>query len=169
MVEMELVLEKQKTKVGPSDVVDFNFDRAAGRLGMTESEKRLLKEPFREVKVKVPVRMDDGSLAIFQGYRVQHNGARGPFKGGIRYSPEVNEAEVRALAQAMTWKTALLEIPFGGAKGGVNCDPLKLSQAELERLTRKFTAQIRHVLGPIARHPGTRHGHESPDNGLDSG
>ena len=133
----------------PTAIVDFNFDRAAQDLGMGEQERRLLKEPFREVKVKVPVRMDDGSLQIFQGFRVQHNGARGPFKGGIRYNPRVDEAEIRALAEVMTWKTALVNIPFGGAKGGVNCDPLELSMGELERLTRRFIAQIRHVLGPM--------------------
>ena len=133
----------------PTAIVDYNFDRAAQDLGMGEQERRLLKEPFREVKVKVPVRMDDGSLQIFQGFRVQHNGARGPFKGGIRYTPRVNEAEIRALAEVMTWKTALVNIPFGGAKGGVNCDPSELSTGELERLTRKFIAQIRHVLGPM--------------------
>ncbi|MBS1842088.1 MAG: glutamate dehydrogenase [Acidobacteria bacterium] len=133
----------------PREIVDYNFDVAARSLGLSESQKGLLKEPFREIKVKLPVRMDDGTVRIFQGYRVQHNGARGPFKGGIRYSPDVNEHEVRALAEAMTWKTALANIPFGGAKGGVNCDPLRLSQGELERLTRKFIANIRHVLGPM--------------------
>ena len=135
-----LTMEKYKASRAPNpkEVVDYNFDRAAQDLGMGEHERRLLKEPFREVKVKVPLRMDDGSLQIFQGFRVQHNGARGPFKGGIRYSPHVNEAEVRALAEVMTWKTAPVNIPFGGAKGGVNCDPLELSKGELERLTRKF-------------------------------
>jgi glutamate dehydrogenase (NAD(P)+) len=135
--------------MNPQAIVDYNFDRAARHLGLNASQRRLLKEPFREVSVKVPVRMDDGTLEIFRGYRVQHNGARGPFKGGIRYSPDVNEDEVRALAEAMTWKTALADIPFGGAKGGVNCDPLRLSKAELERVTRKFIAHIRHVLGPM--------------------
>ena len=151
MLNAELIAGTQERvdQVSPNEVVDYNFERAAQDLGMSEQQRRLLKEPFREVKVKVPVRMDDGSLQIFQGFRVQHNGARGPFKGGIRYSPQVNEAEVRALAEVMTWKTALVNIPFGGAKGGVNCDPLLLSQGELERLTRKFTAQIRHVLGPM--------------------
>lgn len=136
-------------EMNPQAIVDYNFDRAARHLGLNASQQRLLKEPFREVSVKVPVRMDDGTLEIFRGYRVQHNGARGPFKGGIRFSPDVNEDEVRALAKAMTWKTALADIPFGGAKGGVNCDPLRLSKAELERVTRKFIANIRHVLGPM--------------------
>jgi glutamate dehydrogenase (NAD(P)+) len=140
---------QEAREMNPQAIVDYNFDRAARHLGLNASQRRLLKEPFREVSVKVPVRMDDGTLEIFRGYRVQHNGARGPFKGGIRYSPDVNEDEVRALAEAMTWKTALADIPFGGAKGGVNCDPLRLSKAELERVTRKFIAHIRHVLGPM--------------------
>jgi glutamate dehydrogenase (NAD(P)+) len=140
---------QEAREMNPQAIVDYNFDRAARHLGLNASQRRLLKEPFREVSVKVPVRMDDGTLEIFRGYRVQHNGARGPFKGGIRYSPDVNEDEVRALAEAMTWKTALADIPFGGAKGGVNCDPLRLSNAELERVTRKFIANIRHILGPM--------------------
>jgi glutamate dehydrogenase (NAD(P)+) len=140
---------QEAREMNPQAIVDYNFDRAARHLGLNASQRRLLKEPFREVSVKVPVRMDDGTLEIFRGYRVQHNGARGPFKGGIRFSPDVNEDEVRALAEAMTWKTALADIPFGGAKGGVNCDPLRLSKAELERVTRKFIANIRHVLGPM--------------------
>ena len=140
---------QEAREMNPQAIVDYNFDRAARHLGLNASQRRLLKEPFREVSVKVPVRMDDGTLEIFRGYRVQHNGARGPFKGGIRYSPDVNEDEVRALAEAMTWKTALADIPFGGAKGGVNCDPLRLSKTELERVTRKFIAHIRHVLGPM--------------------
>jgi glutamate dehydrogenase (NAD(P)+) len=151
MIGTALIAEKEQTRRAPNprEIVDYNFDVAARSLGLGESQKRLLKQPFREVKVKVPVRMDDGTVEIFQGYRVQHNGARGPFKGGIRYSPQVDEAEVRALAEAMTWKTALANIPFGGAKGGVNCDPSRLSHGELERLTRKFIAHIRHVLGPM--------------------
>jgi glutamate dehydrogenase (NAD(P)+) len=92
--------------------------------------------------------MDDGSLEVFQGYRVQHNGARGPAKGGIRYHPAVDQEEMRALAEAMTWKTALVNVPFGGAKGGIACDPTRMSKAELERLTRKFIARIHRLLGP---------------------
>jgi glutamate dehydrogenase (NAD(P)+) len=130
-------------------IVDRNFDLAAGRLGLGPEERRLLKRPFREVRVEVPIRMDDGSLRVFAGYRVHHNGARGPAKGGIRYSPHVDADEVRALAEAMTWKTALVNVPFGGAKGGVNCDPLELSRAELERVTRKFISRIHHLMGPM--------------------
>ncbi|MBI3079032.1 MAG: glutamate dehydrogenase [Deltaproteobacteria bacterium] len=123
------------------------FERAASRLGLDEEMRLLLKTPFREIRVRVPVRMDDGSTRIFVGYRVQHNGARGPLKGGIRYHPDVDPDEVRALAMLMTWKTALVDIPFGGAKGGIACDPLTMSRGELERLTRKFTSRIDIVLG----------------------
>jgi len=134
--------------INPSEIVDRNFELAAERLGLNSEEKLLLTIPFREVKVQVPVRMDDGTFKVFIGYRVQHNAARGPAKGGIRYHPAIDESEMEALAEAMTWKTALVNVPFGGAKGGVNCDPLRMSQAELERLTRKFVARIHHLLGP---------------------
>ena len=136
------------SEINPSEVVGRNFELAAGRLGLSLEQRVLLKTPFREIRVEVPVRRDDGSLAIFAGYRVQHNGARGPAKGGIRYHPSVNENEIRALAEAMTWKTALVNIPFGGAKGGVNCDPSEMSKGELERLTRKFVSRIHRLLGP---------------------
>lgn len=136
------------TVANPREIVDRNFDLAAESLGLSKEEKILLKTPFREMKVEVPVRMEDGSLKIFVGYRIQHDSARGPAKGGIRYHPAVDEDEMRALAEAMTWKTALVNTPFGGAKGGVNCDPLKMSQAEVERVTRKFIARIHHILGP---------------------
>ncbi|HRJ78218.1 MAG TPA: Glu/Leu/Phe/Val dehydrogenase dimerization domain-containing protein [Planctomycetota bacterium] len=122
--------------------------------------RSILKTPFREVTVAVPVRMDSGKIHVYAGYRVQHNGARGPWKGGIRYHPEVDLDEVRALASLMTWKTALLDVPFGGAKGGVSCDPMNMSQIELERLTRKFTARISIVLGPQRDVP-------APDMGTD--
>lgn len=133
---------------GPIEIVDRNFAVAAERLKLSQEQRLLLKTPFREVKVEVPVRMDDGSLRVFAGHRVQHSGARGPAKGGIRFHPAVDEAEVRALAEAMTWKTALVNVPFGGAKGGVNCDPLQMSPAEVERVTRKFIGRIHHLLGP---------------------
>ncbi len=132
----------------PCEILDRNFQLAADRLGLGTEERLLLKTPFREMKVEVPIRLDDGRFKVFIGYRVQHNGARGPAKGGIRYHPQVDEKEMEALAEAMTWKTALVNVPFGGAKGGVNCDPLRMSQAELERLTRKFVARIHHLLGP---------------------
>jgi glutamate dehydrogenase (NAD(P)+) len=130
-------------------IVDRNFDLAATRLGLGREERLLLKTPFREVTVQVPVRMDDGSLKVFVGYRVQHSGARGPAKGGIRFSRDVDGGEVRALAETMTWKTALVNVPFGGAKGGVNCDPAQMSRGELERVTRKFVSRVHRVLGPM--------------------
>ena len=161
----------------PRSIVDRNFELAADRLGLSPEEKLLLKMPFRELKVEVPIRMDDGSMKIFTGYRVQHSGARGPAKGGIRFHPSVDIDEVRSLAEAMTWKTALANIPFGGAKGGVNCDPLEMSQGEVERVARKFVSRIHHILGPYRDVPapdvntnpqvmawildefGSRHGH----------
>jgi glutamate dehydrogenase (NAD(P)+) len=129
--------------------VDRNFELTADALGLRHEERLLLKTPFRQVQVEVPIRMDDGSLRIFVGYRVHHSGARGPAKGGIRYSPQTDADEVRALAEVMSWKTALVDVPFGGAKGGLNCDPREMSRAELERVTRKFVSRIHHVLGPM--------------------
>ncbi len=134
--------------LSPTSIVDHNFEVAAERLGLNAEQRKLLKMPFREIKVEVPVRMDNGDLRVYSGFRVQHSGARGPAKGGIRFHPAVDLAEVRALAEAMTWKTALANIPFGGAKGGVDCDPAEMSQAELERVTRKFIARIHNMLGP---------------------
>jgi glutamate dehydrogenase (NAD(P)+) len=135
-------------RLTPYEAVNAMFDTAADRIDLDSQTRAILKTPFREVSVAVPVRMDNGKIQVFTGYRVQHNGARGPWKGGIRYHPQVDLDEVRALASLMTWKTALLDIPFGGAKGGVSCDPMNMSVTELERLTRKFTARIAIVLGP---------------------
>ena len=128
------------------DGVNVFFDRAAERLGLADGVRSLLRRPWRELHVSVPVRMDDGSLEVFNGYRIQHNGVRGPYKGGVRYHPEADQEEVRALASLMTWKTALVDIPFGGAKGGVQCDPGTLSMGELNRLTRRYTASIQHLI-----------------------
>ena len=130
------------------EAVNYYFDQAADHLGLPESLRMLLKMPHRELQVAVPVRMDNGRLDIFTGYRVQHNGARGPYKGGVRYHPQADLDEVRSLASLMTWKTALVNIPFGGAKGGVMCDARKLSQGELQRLTRGFIYAIDHIIGP---------------------
>ena len=126
--------------------------------GLTE----ILASPKRELTVRFPVRMDDGSTRVFTGYRVQHNEARGPVKGGLRYSPLVDLDEVRALAMWMTWKCALVNIPYGGAKGGVTVDPRSLSMAELERMTRRYAAEISHHRRPGARHPGAGRGHGRP-------
>lgn len=126
-----------------------NFSLAAQRLGLSADQRVLLRTPFREVKVSVPVQMDDGSLRVFAGYRVQHSGARGPAKGGIRYHPAVEAGEMQALAEIMTWKTALVDVPFGGAKGGIACDPTKLSAGELERMTRRYVSRIHRFIGPF--------------------
>jgi glutamate dehydrogenase (NAD(P)+) len=130
------------------DIVHSQFDRAANLINLDTYMRRILLAPFREVQVEVPVRMDDGRIEVFTGYRIQHNGARGPCKGGIRYHPHADRDEVFGLATIMTWKTALMDIPFGGAKGGVTVDPRKLSTLELERLTRRFTQRIAIILGP---------------------
>ena len=129
-------------------IVASHFEKAANMINLEAHMRRILLAPFREVTVEVPVRMDDGRIEVFTGYRIQHNGARGPCKGGIRYHPEADHDEVLGLATIMTWKTALMDIPFGGAKGGITVDPKKLSKLELERLTRRFTQRIAIVLGP---------------------
>jgi glutamate dehydrogenase (NAD(P)+) len=126
-----------------------NFSLAAQRLGLSADQRLLLRTPFRELKVSVPVQMDDGSLRVFTGYRIQHSGARGPAKGGIRFHPAVDAGEMQALAEIMTWKTALVDIPFGGAKGGIACDPTQLSAGELERLTRRYVSRIHRFIGPF--------------------
>ena len=134
--------------VNPYDMAVAQFDEAADRLGLSQSMRAILRKPKRELIVNFPVRMDNGDVEMFTGYRVQHNINRGPAKGGIRFSPEVSLDEVRALAMWMTWKCAVVGIPFGGAKGGVLCDPHKLSRAELERLSRRYATEISILIGP---------------------
>lgn len=124
-----------------------NFRYAARILGLDSKLERSLLIPFREIKVECSIPKDDGSLATFVGFRIQHDNARGPMKGGIRYHPEVDPDEVNALAQLMTWKTAVAAIPYGGAKGGIGCNPRELSMSELERLTRVFTQKIHDLIG----------------------
>lgn len=124
------------------------FDEAAERLNIDKTMLGILKQPRRAVIVKLPIQMDDGRFEVFTGYRVQHSITRGPAKGGIRYHPDVNLDEVSALAAWMTWKCAVVGIPFGGAKGGITCDPTKMSKGELERLTRRYTADLIDVIGP---------------------
>ena len=131
-----------------SEQINQFYDRTADRLGLSPGIREMLRRPWRELQVQVPVRMDDGRIEVFAGYRVQHNGARGPYKGGVRFHPKADLEEVRALAALMTWKTALFDLPFGGAKGGVQCDPRKLSTGELNRLTRRYTLNIEHLLAP---------------------
>jgi glutamate dehydrogenase (NAD(P)+) len=150
-------MSKASTVAAPEALQDeFNpflsmatgFNTAADHLGLDEGIREVLRRPDREMTIAIPVQMDNGTLQVFTGYRVQHNFSRGPCKGGIRYAPDVNLDEVRALAAWMTWKCAVVDVPFGGAKGGVICDPRKLSQAELERITRRYTAGIMDILGP---------------------
>ena len=124
------------------------MDEAAQILGYSESDIEPLKYPERELKVSVPVEMDDGSTRVFEGYRVQHSTSRGPAKGGIRFHPAVNNDEVKALAAWMTFKCAVANIPYGGAKGGITCDPSQMSKGELERMTRRYAAMIAPIIGP---------------------
>jgi glutamate dehydrogenase (NAD(P)+) len=135
-------------EMSPYEAVSLFFDLAADHIELADEVREVLRTSYRELRVQVPVRMDDGELDVFTGYRVQHNGARGPYKGGIRYHPDADLDEVRALAALMTWKTAVVDLPYGGAKGGVQCDPLIMSQRELQQLTRRFTNMISYVLGP---------------------
>ena len=136
-----------KERSAQEDVMG-HLNHCANRLGLDAGTCRMLEEPWRDVRVSLPVRMDDGRVEVFKGYRVQHNGARGPYKGGLRYHPLADEDEVRALAMLMTWKTALLDLPFGGAKGGIQLDPSAFSERELNAVTRRYTQNIQHVLGP---------------------
>ena len=139
---------RARTQSRIEETAERNFSLAADHLFLRPEQRQLLKTPFREIKVALPIRMDDGTIAVFVGYRVQHSGARGPGKGGIRFHPEVRDGEIHALAEIMTWKIALADLPFGGAKGGIACDPVKMSTAELERLTRKYVARIHQFMGP---------------------
>lgn len=130
------------------DVALENFDSAANELGLDQDTREMIKYPERILMVSVPVRMDDGHIHRFEAYRVQHSSVRGPAKGGIRYHPQVTLDEVKALATWMTWKCAVVNIPFGGAKGGITCDPKHMSQGELERMTRRYTSAILPLIGP---------------------
>ena len=132
----------------PYDNVLATVEKAAKLLGYTPEDYEAVKFPERELHVSVPVRMDDGSVRVFQGYRIQHSTVRGPAKGGVRYHPGVNKDEVRALAAWMTFKCAVVDIPYGGGKGGVAVDPASLSLGELQRLTRRFTSMIAPIIGP---------------------
>src|ERR1700694_3393240 len=135
-------------EINPWEAQAARFDIAATKLNLDEGLQKILRYPTRELIVHIPVLMDDGKFQLFTGYRVQHSVARGPGKGGIRYSPDVTLDEVRALASWMTWKCAVVNIPFGGAKGGVICDPQKMSMGELERMTRRYTAELIEFIGP---------------------
>ncbi len=141
--ETAFILEKN-----PWEAQAARFDLAASKLKLDDGIWKVLRYPTREIIVHIPVQMDNGTIEVFTGYRVQHSMARGPAKGGIRYAPDVSLDEVRALASWMTWKCAVVNIPFGGAKGGVICDPKSMSDGELERMTRRFTAELIEFIGP---------------------
>jgi glutamate dehydrogenase (NAD(P)+) len=132
----------------PFESMMSRFDRAAQLLDLDPDLYAVMRVPNRELKVYIPTRMDSGRIQVFEGYRVQHNFARGPAKGGIRYAPDVNLDEIRALAAWMTWKCAVVNVPFGGAKGGIICDPQQMSMGELERMTRRYAAELLDFIGP---------------------
>src|SRR6478736_393656 len=142
------------------EATNFYFDQAASVLDLTDNMRTLMITPDRELRVEITIEMDSGQIGNFIGYRVQHDNARGPFKGGLRYHPHVDQDEARSLASLMTWKTAVVDLPFGGSKGGMNCDPNKLSRGELERVTRRFVQQIHDFIGPDKDIP-------APDMGTD--
>src|SRR5437868_3647150 len=135
-------------EINPWEAQSARFNLAAQKLNLDEGLWKVLSYPAREIIVHIPVAMDNGQLEVFTGFRVQHSIARGPAKGGLRYAPDVSLDEVRALASWMTWKCAVVNIPFGGAKGGIICDPHKMSMGELERMTRRYTAELFEFIGP---------------------
>jgi glutamate dehydrogenase (NAD(P)+) len=141
-------IEEKEKELSVYESMAARYDVAARKLGLDAGLSHYLRTPNREIIVHIPVTLDNGTLGVFDGYRVQHSIARGPCKGGVRYSPDVTLDEIRGLAAEMTWKCAVVNIPFGGAKGGVVCDPSKLSKGELERITRRYTAEILDYIGP---------------------
>jgi glutamate dehydrogenase (NAD(P)+) len=143
-----VVAEIHSRETNPWISAEARFNDAAERLGLDDGMRKVLRSPTMQLTVNIPVMLDDGRIELFTGYRVQHSIARGPAKGGIRFAPDVSLDEVRALAAWMTWKCAVVNIPFGGAKGGVICDPAVLSEGELERITRRYTAEILDFIGP---------------------
>jgi glutamate dehydrogenase (NAD(P)+) len=137
-----------RAEISNYEIVNHYFDIAGARLDLRDDIATVLRSSYREVQVQIPVQLSDGRIHVYAGYRVQHNGARGPYKGGLRYHPEVDLDAVRALAMLMTWKTAIVGIPYGGAKGGINCPGDRLEQRELQMITRSFMDKIEKVLGP---------------------
>jgi glutamate dehydrogenase (NAD(P)+) len=164
---MSVVLEAEQEN--PFEAVCRWIDRASAILGYDESTSKPLKHPRRCVIVSLPVEMDDGRVEVFTGYRVQYDTARGPCKGGLRYHPKVNLDEMKALAAWMSIKCAVVDIPFGGGKGGVACDPTRLSHRELERITRRYTAEIFDIIGPDKDIPGAGRGHQRAGHGVGHG
>jgi glutamate dehydrogenase (NAD(P)+) len=138
----------QRAEVSNLDIVRHYFNAASDRLGLEDDMRAVFWAPYREVTVQIPIRLPDGKIHVYSGYRIQHNGARGPYKGGIRFHPEVDIDEVRALASLMTWKTAVAGVPYGGAKGGVNCPADKLDAADVQKIARSFMDKVEKILGP---------------------
>src|SRR6202163_4692747 len=134
--------------LNPFRIAQMQFDMAAEFLKLDPGLRQILRTPRRVMEVAVPLKLDNGQVKVFTGFRVQHNIARGPAKGGVRFHPNLTLDEVRALASWMTWKTATVNIPYGGAKGGIICDPKRMSRGELERMTRRYTSEILPILGP---------------------
>ena len=133
---------------GPLECTEAFLGDAFERLGVPADQRRLLSGPYREITIELPLRREDGRLSVYHGYRVQHDRSRGPFKGGLRFHPDVDVEHFRGLGSVMTWKTAVVDVPFGGAKGGIDCDPHELSPPELETLTKRFTHRMLEVIGP---------------------
>src|SRR5438874_5284466 len=138
----------QRAEHSNLDIVRHYFDSAADHLKLPDDLRVVFWTPYREVTVQIPIKLADGKVHVYSGYRIQHNGARGPYKGGVRFHPEVDVDEIRALASLMTWKTAVAGVPYGGAKGGVNCPADQLEQSELQKIARSFMDKIEKVLGP---------------------
>ena len=137
-----------KDNVTPFEAMQARFWTAVEKIGLDPGFATVMEQPERELHVSIPVIMDNGSVKVFKGYRIQHNTVRGPAKGGVRFDKGVNDNEVRALAAWMTWKCAVVDVPFGGGKGGVICDPSKLSDSELEKITRRYVTRIMDIIGP---------------------
>ena len=156
-------------KLNPFRIAQQQLDHAAEKLGLDEATHELLRWPMRELKVTIPVKMDDGTTRVFHGFRIQYNTARGPAKGGIRWHPDETIDTVRALAAWMTWKTAVVDIPLGGGKGGVVCNPKELTENEKERLARAYVRAVGRTLGVTKDCTGAGRLHHSPDHGLDDG
>ena len=140
-------------KLNPFEISKQQIEAAAEIIKLDPGLTEVLKYPMKVIQVSLPVKMDDGSIKVFTGFRVQHNNARGPMKGGIRYHPQVTLDEVKALASWMTWKTAVMNLPYGGAKGGIICNPKEMSEGEIERLTRAYAARIANEIGPYVDIP----------------
>ena len=145
------------------------LDSAAALDGIDQNDYASFRYPEQELKVNFPVRMDNGEMKMFTGYRIQHSSTRGPCKGGIRFHPNVDMDEVRALAAWMTFKCAVANIPYGGAKGGITCDPSQMSKGELERMTRRYAAMIAPIIGPPQGHSRSRRQHQRRSHGLGHG